>query len=225
MTMRKPIIIVNMKTYLQSIGEKAIKLAKSAAKVSEKTGAEIILAPQLTDLKEVAKIVPAYSQHIDPIEPGAHTGHVLGESLKDAGATGVIINHSEDVVPFDDIKKNIEKARSLGLTTVVCAPSAIEAEEIAKFSPDFIAVEPPELIGGDISVSTAKPELIEETVKGVHKVNPNIKVLCGAGVKTGKDVKKAMELGAEGILVASGVVKAEDPEAALMDLSGACVEK
>jgi len=77
MTMRKPIIIVNMKTYLQSIGEKAIKLAKSAAKVSEKTGAEIILAPQLADLKEVAKIVPAYSQHIDPIEPGAHTGHVI----------------------------------------------------------------------------------------------------------------------------------------------------
>jgi len=215
----KPIIIVNMKTYSQSVGQKAIELAKIAAKVAEKTGAEIILCPQLADLKEVSKIIPSYGQHIDPIEPGAHTGHVLGESLKDAGATGVIINHSEDVVPIDDIKKGIERAKSLGLVTVVCAPTAVDAEEIAKLSPDYIAVEPPELIGGDISISTAKPELIEDTVEKVHKANPNIRVLCGAGVKNGKDVKKALELGAEGILVASGVVKAKDPEAALLDLS------
>ncbi len=217
--MTKPIIIVNMKTYSQSVGQKAIELAKIAAKVAEKTGAEIILCPQLADLKEVSKIISSYGQHIDPIEPGAHTGHVLGESLKDAGATGVIINHSEDVVPIDDIKKGIERAKSLGLVTVVCAPTAVDAEEIAKLSPDYIAVEPPELIGGDISISTAKPELIEDTVEKVHKANPNIRVLCGAGVKNGKDVKKALELGAEGILVASGVVKAKDPEAALLDLS------
>jgi triosephosphate isomerase len=45
-----------------------------------------------------------------------------------------------------------------------------------------------------------------------------VPVLCGAGVKTGKDVRRALELGAKGVLLASGVVKAKDPRKALQDL-------
>jgi triosephosphate isomerase len=79
-------------------------------------------------------------------------------------------------------------------------------------------VEPPELIGGDISVTNAKPEVVVEAVRAVHRVDASIPVLCGAGVKNGQDVKKAIELGAKGVLLASGVVKAKDQRQALRDL-------
>ena len=88
----------------------------------------------------------------------------------------------------------------------------------AQLVPDFVAVEPPELIGGDISVSKAQPELVKDSVEAVKAVSPDVKVLCGAGVKNGEDVKSALELGAKGVLLASGVVKAKDAEAVMRDL-------
>lgn len=89
---------------------------------------------------------------------------------------------------------------------------------MASFSPRFIAVEPPELIGGDISVTTANPRIVSDTVDAVKSVDGRISVLCGAGVKTGKDVRAAIDLGADGVLLASGVVKHKDPRSALLDL-------
>ena len=91
--------------------------------------------------------------------------------------------------------------------------------EIASFSvkPDFIAVEPPDLIGGDVSVSTAKPELISDSVKAVHAV-ASIPVITGAGIKNSADARKALELGTEGVFVASGIVKAQNPEKAIDEL-------
>jgi len=86
--------------------------------------------------------------------------------------------------------------------------------------PDMIAVEPPELIGTGISISKARPELITESLKQIRKVNRSVKVLCGAGVTTAEDVSKALELGSEGVLVASGVVKSKDPSAILQSMAG-----
>ena len=100
-----------------------------------------------------------------------------------------------------------------------CAADVEEAIELAKLNPTFIAVEPPELIGGDISVTTADPSIVSDTVNAVKSVNPRVRVLCGAGVKNGLDVRKAIELGAEGVLLASGVTKAEDVDSVLDDLS------
>ena len=108
--------------------------------------------------------------------------------------------------------------RELGLTTCVCAESIAKAAELAAFSPDMIAVEPPELIGGDISVTSANPKIVEDTVNSVKSVDSGIKVLCGAGVKTGEDVRAAIDLGADGVLLASGVVRSKDPESILNDL-------
>ncbi|MBN1275633.1 alpha-hydroxy-acid oxidizing protein, partial [Candidatus Woesearchaeota archaeon] len=84
--------------------------------------------------------------------------------------------------------------------------------------PDFIAMEPPELIGGEVSVSEARPGLIGETVAAVRAV-ADVPVLVGAGVKDGEDVRKACSLGAEGVLVASGVTKAGDKESVIAGLA------
>ena len=105
-----------------------------------------------------------------------------------------------------------------GFPICACAADVDEAKELAKLGPTYIAVEPPELIGGDISVTTADPDIIKSTVDAVKSVNENIRVLCGAGVKNGNDVKMALSLGAEGVLLASGVTKAEDPSEILNDL-------
>lgn len=128
------------------------------------------------------------------------------------------MNHSEHRIPAEEIGKAVAMCRELRLDTCVCAEDAGEAAELAKFSPDMIAVEPPGLIGGNISVTTADPAIVSGTVEAVRAVDPSISVFCGAGVKTGDDVKAAIDLGAHGVLLASGVVKAKDPEEVLRDL-------
>ena len=211
--LKTPLIVVNFKTYKESTAANAEKLAKICEKVSNSKGIQIAAAVQVADIYRVSlkTKIPVLSEHMDYGGEGAFTGSVTAEDIKFNGASGTLINHSEDRMPMGEIKRTIERARENGLASVVCAETADEAEVIAGYGPDFIAIEPPELIGGDISVSTANPELIKDTVMRVKKI-ADIPVLCGAGVKTGHDVKVAHKLGADGILVASGVTKAKNPE-------------
>ena len=218
--LKTPIIIINFKTYNESTGDNAIKLAEICNKLAEETKTSIAVAVQSTDIYKISKTVsiPVLSQHIDAISFGKNTGFLLPESAKNAGAVATLLNHSEHRLDFKVLKESIEKAKQAGLDVVACAKDVEDAKKIAGLSPDFIAVEPPELIGGEISISTAKPEVIENSVKAIKSINQNIKVLCGAGVKNADDVRKAMQLGSEGILVASGIVKSENQEEALRDL-------
>ncbi len=214
------LILVNFKTYKQATGERAVELAKICEKVAKEEDVEIFVAVQNADIFHVSQEVsiPVFAEHVDPVTYGAHTGKDLPESLVENGASGVIINHSEDQLELRYIENDIKRVRSVGLLSVVCAPTAESCEAIAAFAPDYIAVEPPELIGGDASVSKSRPELISDTVKRVHAVDSSIPVLCGAGIKDHEDVRIALKLGSEGVLVASGITKAEDPEAALKEL-------
>ncbi len=216
----KPMLLINFKTYAQGTGKKALALARIADSAARKKGANIVLSVQPTDLREVARSVSlhVYAQHMDPVTPGSHTGWILPEAVKDAGARGTLINHSEHNIDRKSISENVRKCRELGLVSVCCAATPKIAKELAAFGPDFIAIEPPELIGGDVSVSKARPEIISDTVRAVRGVNPKVRVLCGAGVNSAGDVSKALQLGAEGVLVASAIVKSDNPEKAMLDL-------
>ena len=215
--MQKPIIILNYKTYLESSGDKGRALTWAARDVMQETGIRIIVCPQTPELFHHKGFdIEIFSQHVDPIEPGSHTGHVLPESLKYCGVTGSLINHSEDRMPAADIKKCVDLCRKHGLISIVCAESVEKVKEVSAFGPDFVAIEPPELIGSGIPVSKADPGIVTRSVAAV--TDPNVKVLCGAGISKGEDVKAALELGTVGVLLASGVVKAKDPKAALKDL-------
>jgi triosephosphate isomerase len=216
----KPLLLINLKTYEQGTGQNAVKLAQIAKNFTGSEKFEIILAVQPTDIAEVSKIVPTYAQHVDSAEYGSHTGHILPEAVKAVGAKGTLINHSERPLPLDEIERCIKRAKQNGLVTVCCAPNPEMVEKIAKLGPDYVAVEPPELIGGTVSVSTAKPEVIEESVKLVREANPNVKVLCGAGVNKGEDVSIALKLGSMGVLLASAIVKSGDPESAIKEIAG-----
>lgn len=215
-----PIVILNFKTYLESTGINALNLAKICEKVSKETGINFAVAPQALDIYRLSQEVeiPVLTQHIDPITPGGHTGDILIDCAKEAGAQGTLINHSEQRMKLADIDDVIQKTKDYNLVSVVCTNNVNTSASVATLGPDFIAVEPPELIGSGIPVSQAEPEVVEGTVSAVKNINSSIKVLCGAGISTGDDMKAAIDLGAEGVLLASGIIKANNQEKALLDL-------
>jgi triosephosphate isomerase (TIM) len=216
-----PQIVVNAKAYPEVTGATAIAaLAKACAKLAGDV--PLALAPPLAELAFLARgkgKVPLYGQHCDPNPPGAATGWVTAEALAGAGAVGSIVNHAEHKVPHAQVEATVARLHATGLASLLCADSLGEARLLAAFKPRMIAIEPPQLIGGDVSVTTAEPAIIRDAVAAVRAVSPKTKVLCGAGVKTGDDVAMARRLGAHGVLLASGVVKAKDQLAALKDLA------
>ncbi len=221
----KPVIAVNFKAYYPySFGENAVRIAEAAKKVWEETGVRIILAPPFTELKTILGVVKGtdievYAQHADPVEPGARTGFIPLEALAEAGVHGTIINHSEHRLRLADINWLIKKARKLGLKTLVCADVPETGAAAAVLRPDYVAVEPPELIGTGVSVSKAKPEVITGSVELIRRVNADVVILTGAGISNGDDVAAAIRLGTAGVLVASAIVKAKDPYAVIKDMA------
>ena len=211
--LQTPMIIINFKTYLEATGKKAVELAKKAEKASKETGVYIGVVPQFCDIKSVAEAVeiPVYAQHIDPIQPGSNTGHILAEAVKEAGAVGTLINHSEKQITLADIDAVIKLANQESLISCVCTSNPPISAAVAYLNPDIISIEPPELIGTGVAVSKAQPEAVTNTIKLVRKVNNDAIILCGAGISHGEDVSVALRLGTYGVLVASGIVKAKDP--------------
>ena len=217
--MSKPLIVVNFKTYESASSQNANNLALAMESVTSDS-VEIVAVTSAFDLSSVsenAENVKVWTQHLDPIGFGSNTGWLHPDTALKRGAQGTIINHAEHKVSIEHVA-NLMQMLPEGFPICACAADVDEAKELAKLGPTYIAVEPPELIGGDISVTSADPTIVSDSVKVVKEINPNVRVLCGAGVKTGKDVATAIELGAEGVLLASGVTKARDAEAVLADL-------
>ena len=215
-----PIIIVNLKTYEQGYGADGFELCKIMEEISIEHNVNLAAAVSAIDLVDYADNlkIPIFAQHVDGVNYGSNTGSILPEAVRYCGAVGTLVNHAECQMSWMEIEKTINRCKELDLTTVLCTADIESSEKGSHLNPDMLAVEPPELIGGDISVSTAKPEIISDTVEVVKKINSKISVLCGAGVKNQEDVSKAISLGSEGILLASGVVKSSEPRKVLLDL-------
>jgi len=213
-------LLVNLKTYEAGTGEGAVEVAEAARDVADETGARVAVAPQAADLRAVAETgVETHAQHVDGVEYGSNTGATHAGAVAGAGATGTLLNHSERRLRLADIDAGIRAARGASLETVVCANNPGQSAAVASLRPDYVAVEPPELIGTGTPVSKADPDVVRGAVDGVaNVVGDEVPVLCGAGITSGEDVAEAVELGAEGVLVASGVVKADDPREAILDL-------
>lgn len=215
----QPLIVVNFKTYATAMGQKAVDLAQAMERAS-KDHVRMIAVVSAFDLHAVKQAAPSlevWSQHLDPVGQGSFTGWLQPENAIERGAQGTIINHAEHKVDIEHVQKLMQQLPD-EFPMCACAADVDEAHQLAELGPTFIAVEPPELIGGDISVTTADPAIVSDTVNAVRAINPQVRVLCGAGVKDGKDVKTAVELGAHGVLLASGVTKASDVDAVLADL-------
>ena len=191
------------KTTYQSRNSKS-KVAVAPEKIST-------VAPPQHLIGVVSKSsIPILAQHIDDSKIGSTTGFIVPELLKKSGVKGSLINHSEHRIPSKDIKKLVLKLKELKMISILCVKDVAEARKYAKLNPDYIAIEPPELIGSGKAVSTEKPELITKAAVAVKSAKNKTKLLCGAGIVSGDDVSKAVELGSKGILVASGIVKAKN---------------
>ncbi len=212
-------IVVNFKTYATASGSEAEALLAAMEDHADGPATMVAVASafDLAILAEQADRVEVWSQHLDPVGLGGYTGWLEPQTALYRGAKGSLINHAEHKVELAHVRSVLEMLPE-GFPVCACAADVEEAKALAKLNPTYIAVEPPELIGGDISVTTADPAIVSDTVAAVKAVNPNVRVLCGAGVKSGRDVAKALELGAEGVLLASGVTKADDVHGVLADL-------
>ena len=211
---------MNLKAYSGHLGAGAERTARLLEEVGKAAGVAVAIAPPMPDLGRVAAAVaiPVLAQHVDPLDAGPFTGFVPPEAIRAAGGWGSLVNHSEHPVTNVDARDAVRRLSALGLVSVVCARDVLAARRLARAHPLYIAVEPPELIGGDRAVSTARPEVVSGSVEAVHAVAPGTRVLCGAGVHDRRDVRRAIELGSAGVLVASAVTRSADPRAALEEL-------
>ncbi len=212
-------IVLNLKTYPATL-EKALDFVGIAKDVSKESGVRIPIAVPSVHLKEAARAYKdAFAQHVDDSKPGAFTGSIPPEAIKEVKAAGSLLNHSEKKVPFEKIKITLERMNDLKMETVICAESQEEVLKIGRLNAKFIAIEPPELIGSGISVSNAKPEVVKNAVGTIATINGEMKVLCGAGISSKEDAQKALELGAKGVLLASAFVNSKNPKEFLRSLA------
>jgi len=212
------LVVVNFKTYQTAHGASAEELALAMSGIE--TDARMIAAVSALDLAAVVAAAPdleVWCQHLDPVGFGSNTGWLHPDTAVERGATGTLINHAEHKVSIEHVAMLLDQVPE-GFEVCACAADIDEAQALAALGPTYVAVEPPELIGGDISVTSADPGIVSGTVAAVREVTDEVGILCGAGVKSGADVATAMELGTTGVLLASGVTKADDPGAALDDL-------
>jgi triosephosphate isomerase len=208
-------VLVNLKAYPCD----PVAVATAAREVSEATGVRIAIAPQAAHLGAVADTgVETWAQHVSPVDHGSHTGSTLAEAAADAGAVGTLLNHSENRLTLADVDASLSAADRVDFETIVCANNPDQIGAAAALGPDAVAVEPPELIGTGTPVSQADPAVVEGAVAAAEREGDDVDVYCGAGISTGDDVTAARDLGAAGVLLASGVAKADDPRAALEDL-------
>lgn len=211
-------IFVNFKTYHQASGEMAVSLAKAMEGVSKDTGVPVICCVQAEDLEDVVGAIstPVWAQHVDAVPRGRATGFVPPEVVREAGAEGTLLNHSEHKLDFGVLEETVKRAKETGLKILIFADGLEEAKRVAELTPDYVGYEPPELVGSKTtSVSSAKPEVIAQVVEAL-----SVPVIVGAGVHTEEDIRVGLKLGAQGFAVASAIVLVEDHEGALRKLIG-----
>jgi len=212
-----PFLIVNPKSYLY--GEESLKLAKAADKAAKEVGVEVFFTCPFSDIryiKENTEHVIVTAQHMDPLKPGRGMGHVLGESLVAAGAEAVFLNHAENSMTVADLAATMERAKKLGLITIVCADSVAEGLAIAKWNPDILLCEPTDLIG---TGTVADDSYVIEACTKIREINQDILIMIASGVSTADDVYNVIKLGADGTGATSGILNAPDPGERVMEMA------
>ena len=203
--------IINCKNYEEISGDKIKKFIQIAEQVSKKYKIKIAISPPQHLIGLVANSsIPILAQHVDNSKIGSTTGYIIPELLKKSKVKGSLINHSEHRISSKEIEKLVLKLKELKMISIVCVKDVAEVKKYLKINPDFIAIEPPELIGSGKAISTEKPDLIQKAASIVNDSKNKTKLLCGAGIVSGEDVAKSIELGSKGILVASGIIKAKN---------------
>jgi triosephosphate isomerase len=223
--LRPPIFEIGLKGYVY--GAAAVELAREADRAAREFGVGVIFSPQFVDIPAVVHATErllVFAQHMDPVRVGRGNGSILPEALKEAGAIGAILNHSERPITLGEIARTVQRADEVGLVTLVCTDSPPEAAAVAQLRPNMVLAEPPELIGGERSVGAAMASFVEETIRLVKGIDPRIVVMCAAGVRTPEDAANMVRLGVEATGSTSGILTAPDPVARMRAMIAAMAE-
>lgn len=218
---KKPLIVLNFKSYPEANGEKGIILAKIAENIAQELGVSIAVCPPIPYLAiYVERLnIPIFSQKIDVFNDENKTGIVTVEMIKSVGVSGTIVNHNESKMILAELEKVIRQSRTHRLYTIACANNEATSAAVAKFDPHVVAFVPPELENAGISVSSVQPEVLQNNVRRIKLENPKVAPFCGSGIYNAKDVEKALELGVEGFLLSYVFVKAKNPNELLFNIA------
>ena len=215
--------IINCKNYAE-ISKEIVRFVGIVERVSKRYRVDIAVAPPQHLIGLVAgSTIPILAQHVDDSPVGSTTGFMIPELLKGVRVNGSLINHSEHRISSREIEGLVLRLRELQMISVLCVRDVTELKRYVKLNPDYIAIEPPELIGSGKAVSKERPELISKAAKAVDSAGNDTRLLCGAGIVSGEDVARAAELGSKGILVASGIIKAGNWDRVISEFAKALV--
>jgi triosephosphate isomerase len=206
-----PFFEIGPKAYL--FGKGVLALARHADKIGCKYDVQIIFTPQYVDIPLLAKETEhllVFAQHMDSLPIGRGVGSVLPEAVKAAGAAGVLLNHAEKPISLEEIGRTIRRADEVGLASMVCAGTLDNVSAVARLEPNIVLAETPELIGVG-KRGAADLQIVPKINQIVWDINPQIRVLHGAGISTGRDVYEIISLGAQAAGSTSGIIKAPDP--------------
>lgn len=219
---RKPFLVVNPKSYLY--GKESLELALASDQVAKDTGLTIFFTCPYADIrpiKEKTEHIIVTAQSMDPLSPGRGMGHLLGESLKEAGAGAVFLNHAENPKTLSDLYKTIQRCKDLDLISIVCADSVVEAQAVCCMKPDIVLAEPTDLIG---TGQVAEDSYTIDTCKAMAKIDPDVLVMIASGVSTAEDCYNVVKLGADGTGATSGILQAPSPAVRVREMAEAIVK-
>ena len=165
---------------------------------------------------------------------GAHTGDVSAEMIADAGATHVIVGHSERRTDHregdGDVKAKAEAVLRAGLTPIVCIGETkgqreagetlkVLEKQLADSLPEnpriVVAYEPVWAIGTGLTptasdVESAHALIRKELVERYGKAGSSIRILYGGSVKPANAGELLAVANVDGALVGGASLKSED---------------
>lgn len=206
---RTPYFETGIKCYIY--GQDEIDYAAMCEEFAVKYDIDILFISSYTNIKTLAEKFPhlfIIAPYMDNIKPGRGMGMVLPESLKAAGAAGVVLNHCEKPLTLSHIKDCVERCNELDMLSFVAANTTEEAMALAQFHPDIMNPEPSELIG---TGQSADMNYVTRTVSAVKAIDKNILTEIAAGIAKGEDVYEYIMAGSDGAGAASGILKSDNP--------------
>ena len=215
---RTPFFELGVKNYVY--GDTVLEYELAAERAAEKYDIDVLMTCPVVDIRRVRENTERliiFAPYMDTLRPGRGQADILPESIKAAGAQGVIVNHCEKPMSLPQIRATIERARELDMLVFACADSVAEAKAVAQLHPDILNPEPSELIGNtDGKVSDMS--YVREVTQAIREIYDDILVEQAAGITNGQQIYEFLMAGSEGAGAASGVCRADDPVAMIDEM-------
>lgn len=241
---RKPVLAGNWKMNMNAAQAKELTAALLAADIDLSTR-EVVLGPSFTNVYPVAEMVAASgkgfsvaAQNLYFETSGAFTGEVSADMLTSAGATHVILGHSERRTIFGEtdelINKKVHKALASGLTAIFCVGELLSEREagvanetvlaqvgkglagVTSLDNVVIAYEPVWAIGTGKTASAADAQDMHAAIRALiaklygEDAAQAVRILYGGSVKADNAASLMAQPDVDGALVGGASLKAAD---------------